>query len=258
MLPDIAFLDAIAEAAAAETLPRFRMPAAIDNKHASGFDPVTEADRAAEKAIREIIAERYPEHGILGEEHEDVGLDRDYVWVIDPIDGTRAFISGLPVWGTLVGLYHKGRAVMGMMDQPFTGERFIARPGEAMVRRHGKASRLSTRQGVSLDQAIMMTTSPKIFSSELEPSYKRVEASVQLARYGCDCYAYAMVAAGYIDLVVEADLKPYDVGGLIPLVEEAGGVMTTWSGERPEKGGTIIASGSAALHEAALELLNRN
>ena len=258
MLPDIAFLDAIAEAAAAETLPRFRMPAAIDNKHASGFDPVTEADRAAEKAIREIIAERYPEHGILGEEHGDVGLDRDYIWVIDPIDGTRAFISGLPVWGTLVGLYHKGKAVMGMMDQPFTGERFIARPGEAMVRRNGKATRLSTRQGVSLDQAIMMTTSPKIFSSELEPSYKRVEASVQLARYGCDCYAYAMVAAGYIDLVVEADLKPYDVGGLIPLVEEAGGVMTTWSGERPEKGGTIIASGSAALHEAALELLNRN
>lgn len=258
MLPDIAFFDAIAEAAATETLPRFRMPVTIDNKYAVGFDPVTEADRAAEKAIRELITERYPEHGILGEEHGDVGLDRDYVWVIDPIDGTRAFISGLPVWGTLVGLYHKGRAVMGMMDQPFTGERFIARPGEAMVRRHGEASRLSTRQGVSLDQAIMMTTSPKIFSKELEPSYKRVEASVQLARYGCDCYAYAMVAAGYIDLVVEADLKPYDVGGLIPLVEEAGGVMTTWDGGRPEKGGTIIASGSAALHEAALELLNRN
>lgn len=258
MLPDIAFLDAIAEAAAAETLPRFRMPVTIDNKHAAGFDPVTEADRAAEKAIRELITERYPEHGILGEEHGDVGLDRDYVWVIDPIDGTRAFISGLPVWGTLVGLYHKGKAVMGMMDQPFTGERFIARPGEAMVSRNGKATRLSTRQGVSLDQAIMMTTSPKIFAKELEPSYARVEASVQLARYGCDCYAYAMVAAGYIDLVVEADLKPYDVGGLIPLVEEAGGVMTTWDGGRPEKGGTIIASGSAALHEAALELLNRS
>jgi myo-inositol-1(or 4)-monophosphatase len=109
-------------------------------------------------------SERFPDHGILGEEHGDVGLDRDYVWVIDPIDGTRAFISGLPVWGTLVGLYHKGKAVMGMMDQPFTGERFIARPGEAMVRRNGTTSRLSTRQGVPLDQAIMMTTSPKIFS----------------------------------------------------------------------------------------------
>lgn len=258
MLPDITFLDAIAEAAAAETLPRFRMPVAVDNKQASGFDPVTEADRAAEKAIRELISKHYPEHGILGEEHGDVGLDRDYVWVIDPIDGTRAFISGLPVWGTLVGLYHKGKAVMGMMDQPFTGERFIAKPGEAMVTRHGFKSRISTRKGVSLNQAIMMTTSPKIFSDTLAPVYQRVEDQVQLARYGCDCYAYAMVACGHIDLVVEADLKPYDVGGLIPLVEQAGGVMTTWTGDSAEMGGTIVASGSAALHEEVLELLNRN
>lgn len=258
MLPDTAFFDAIAEAAAAETLPRFRMPVAIDNKQASGFDPVTEADRAAEKAIRKLISERYPEHGILGEEHGDVGLDRDYVWVIDPIDGTRAFISGLPVWGTLVGLYHKGKAVMGMMDQPFTGERFIAVPGQASVTRNGDTTRLSTRKGISLEQAIMMTTSPNIFSAELEPSYKRVEASVQLARYGCDCYAYAMVASGHIDLVVEADLKPYDVGGLIPLVEQAGGVMTTWTGDSAEMGGTIVASGSAALHEEVLKLLNRS
>jgi len=257
MLPDIAFFDAIADAAAAETLPRFRMPVTIDNKHAEGFDPVTEADRAAEQAIRKVIGERYPEHGILGEEHGNVGLDRDYVWVIDPIDGTRAFISGLPVWGTLVGLYHNGRAVMGMMDQPFTGERFIATPGGGIVEHNGKTTPLSTRKGVSLAQATMMTTSPLIFPAELEPLYKRVENSVQLARYGCDCYAYAMVASGHIDLVVESDLKPYDVGGLIPLIEQAGGVMTTWSGERPEMGGNIVASGSAALHEAALELLNR-
>jgi len=258
MLPDIAFFDAIADAAAAETLPRFRMPVAIDNKQESGFDPVTEADRAAEKAIRKLITERYPEHGILGEEHGDVGLDRDYVWVIDPIDGTRAFISGLPVWGTLVGLYHKGKAVMGMMDQPFTEERFLARPGEAMVRRHGVNSGISTRKDVSLDQAIMMTTSPKIFSEALAPAYQRVEDEVQLARYGCDCYAYAMVASGHIDLVVEADLKPYDVGGLIPLVEQAGGVMTTWTGDSAEMGGTIVASGSAALHDEVLKLLNRS
>ena len=256
MLPDISFFDAIADAAAAETLPRFRIPVAIDNKHAGGFDPVTEADRAAEKAIRQLIVERYPDHGILGEEHGNIGLDRDYVWVIDPIDGTRAFISGLPVWGTLVGLYYKGRAVMGMMDQPFTGERFIAKPGEAVVRRNGAVSGLRTRQGVELGQAIMMTTSPKIFG-EREATYRRVESAVQLARYGCDCYAYAMVASGYVDLVVESDLKPYDVAGLIPLVEQAGGVMTTWTGDRPEMGGTIVASGSAALHEAVLELLNR-
>ena len=257
MLPDITFFDAIAEAAAAETLPRFRMSVAVDNKYAVGFDPVTEADREAEQAIRRVIGEHFPEHGILGEEHGDVGLDRDYVWVIDPIDGTRAFISGLPVWGTLVGLYHKGRAVMGMMDQPFTGERFIAKPGSAIVRRNGVTSPLRSRTGVALEQATLMTTSPSIFPEDLEPSYKRVENSVQLARYGCDCYAYAMVASGHIDLVVESGLKAYDVGGLIPLIEQAGGVITTWSGDRPEHGGSIVASGSQALHEAALELLNR-
>jgi len=257
VLPDITFFDAIAEAAAAETLPRFRMSVLVDNKLASGFDPVTIADQEAERAIRRLIADRYPDHGILGEEHGDVGLDRDYVWVIDPIDGTRAFISGLPVWGTLVGLYHKGRAVMGMMDQPFTGERFIAQQGSAFVRRNGATAPLRTRTGVALAQAMMMTTSPSIFPEALEPSYRRVESCVRLARYGCDCYAYAMVASGHIDLVVEAGLQAYDVGGLIPLVEQAGGVMTTWSGDRPEHGGSIVAAGSPELHEAALEMLNR-
>lgn len=256
--PDLSFFEAVAEAAAAETLPRFRIPVAIDNKEAGGFDPVTEADRAAERAIRALISERFPEHGILGEEHGDVGLDREYVWVIDPIDGTRAFISGLPLWGTLVGLYHNGKAVMGMMDQPFTGERFVAEPGNAMVWRNGQMSLMRTRTGVALDQAILMTTSPFIFPDTLASSYNRVEKSVRLARYGCDCYAYAMLASGYVDLVVESDLKPYDVGGLIPLVEQAGGRMTTWSGGSPENGGNIIAAGSAELHAEALELLNRS
>lgn len=258
VLPDLSFFEAVAEAAAAETLPRFRMPVTIDNKEAAGFDPVTEADRAAELAIRALISERFPEHGILGEEHGDVGLDREFVWVIDPIDGTRAFISGLPVWGTLVGLYHDGKAVMGMMDQPFTGERFVAEPGNAMVRRNGQLSLMRTRTGVALDQAILMTTSPFIFSDDLASSYRRVEQSVRLARYGCDCYAYAMLASGHVDLVVESDLKPYDVGGLIPLVEQAGGKMTTWSGGSPESGGNIIAAGSAELHAEAMELLNRS
>lgn len=257
VLPDLSFFEAVAEAAAAETLPRFRMPVTIDNKEAAGFDPVTEADRAAELAIRALISERFPEHGILGEEHGDVGLDREFVWVIDPIDGTRAFISGLPVWGTLVGLYHDGKAVMGMMDQPFTGERFVAEPGNALVRRNGQLSLMRTRTGVALDQAILMTTSPFIFSDDLASSYRRVEQSVRLARYGCDCYAYAMLASGHVDLVVESDLKPYDVGGLIPLVEQAGGKMTTWNGGSPESGGNIIAAGSPELHAEAMELLNR-
>lgn len=257
MLPDLDFFDLLADAAAHETLPRFRMSVPVDNKLAAGFDPVTEADRAAEHAIRSLISAHYPDHGILGEEHGDIGLDRDHVWVIDPIDGTRAFISGLPVWGTLVGLFHNGKAVMGMMDQPFTGERFIAKPGHAIVMRNGEVTPMRTRTGVRLDQAIMMTTSPLIFPPDLDPSYKRIEAAVRLARYGCDCYAYAMVASGHIDLVVESDLKPYDVGGLIALVEQAGGKITTWNGTAAEAGGNIVAAGSALLHEEALELLNR-
>lgn len=256
MLPDLGFFDEIADAAARETLPRFRAAGSIDNKWASGFDPVTEADREAERVIRALITARYPEHGILGEEYGDVGLDRDHVWVIDPIDGTRAFISGLPVWGTLVGLYHHGRAVMSMMDQPFTGERFVAGPDGAFLSHNGERHPLRTRTGRTLAQATLMTTSPFLYAGSTERPYRALENAVQLTRYGCDCYAFAMVAAGHIDLCVDSGLKPYDVGGLIALVEQAGGVFTDWQGGRAEFGGNVIAAATPELHAAALEILN--
>ncbi|MET3598523.1 histidinol-phosphatase [Martelella mangrovi] len=255
MLPDRIFFNSLADAAAAQTLPRFRSGLNVDNKLAGGFDPVTEGDRAAESAIRQLIGEHYPEHGILGEEHGSSGLDREYVWVIDPIDGTRAFISGVPVWGTLIGLYHNGRAVMGLMDQPFTGERFFADAETAGFAGPGGPRSLKTRDCRRLEDAVLFTTSPRIMQAEAMARYDRLEKRVRLARYGIDCYAYCLLAAGFADLVVESDLKPYDIGALIPIIERAGGVVTTWTGERPEGGGDIVAAATPALHAAALETL---
>lgn len=257
MVPDLDFFDKLAEAAAARTLPLFRSKLGIDNKYDSGFDPVTEADRAAERAIRALISENFPTHGILGEEYGADNVSADYLWVIDPIDGTRAFISGLPVWGTLIGLYRKGRAVMGMMDQPFTRERYSA-SSEGAFLRHGEQPRvrIETRMGVDLGNAILMTTSPDLYDETDNPAYKRLESKVRLARYGCDCYAFAMLAGGHIDICIEPGLQSYDIAGLITLIEQAGGVVTDWAGGRPEQGGNVIACGSKSLHKQALEQLH--
>jgi histidinol phosphatase-like enzyme (inositol monophosphatase family) len=257
MLPDRSFFNRLAEAAKAETLPRFRSGIDVTNKLSSGFDPVTEGDQAAEAAIRKIIEEHYPEHGILGEEHGNVGLDREYVWVIDPIDGTRAFISGVPVWGTLIGLQRNGKAVMGMIEQPFTGERYFADENGSVYSGPEGERRLQVRDCGSLSNAILFTTSPHIFTAPEKEKYGEIESQVRLFRYGCDCYAYALLAAGHIDLVIETSLKPYDVGGLIPVIEKAGGIITTWDGGRPENGGSIIAAGSRAVYEQAIAILQR-
>ncbi|WEX77014.1 histidinol-phosphatase [Sinorhizobium numidicum] len=255
MLPDRSFFDRLADAAKAETMPRFRMGGSVINKLEGGFDPVTEADRSAEAAIRTLIENTFPGHGILGEEYGNVGVDREHVWVIDPIDGTRAFISGLPVWGTLIGLYRNGNAVMGLMDQPFTGERYFADGEKSVYRGPGGEKVLSTRSCETLSDAVLFTTSPHLYAGELRERFEALQARVRLFRYGCDCYAFALLASGHVDLVIECGLKPYDVGGLIPLIEQAGGVITTWQGGPAEMGGEIIAAGSPELHERALEML---
>ena len=255
MLPDRAFFDLLADAAKAETLPRFRVGAHVVNKEEGGFDPVTEGDRAAEAAIRAVITERFPEHGILGEEHGSVGLDREYVWVIDPIDGTRAFISGVPVWGTLIGLYRNGRAVMGLVDQPFTGERYFSDGSQSFYRGPEGERVLKTRTCAGLSDAVMFTTSPHIFVDGDRQRYEAVQDKVRLFRYGVDCYAYALLAAGHVDLVIETSLKAYDVGGLIPVIEQAGGIITDWDGGRAEMGGRVIAAGSRAVYDEAMAIL---
>jgi histidinol phosphatase-like enzyme (inositol monophosphatase family) len=249
------FFREVAAAAARETLPRFRQANEIANKLEAGFDPVTEADRAAETAIRRLIAERFPDHAIVGEEFGRTGGSSDHEWVIDPVDGTRAFISGLPLWGTLVGLKKAGRAVAGLMSQPFTGESFMADGSGSWYEGPGGPRQLATRDTRHLGDAIMCTTTPALFAGDRRAAYDRIEGQVRLARYGTDCYAYCMLAAGHVDLVVEIGLQPYDIVALVPIIEQAGGVITTVDGGRPEAAGYIVAAANAELHAAAIELL---
>ncbi|ODT32125.1 MAG: histidinol-phosphatase [Kaistia sp. SCN 65-12] len=250
------FMRRIAEVAAAQTLPRFRKQSAVANKEQDSFDPVTEADREAERAIRALINAEFPGHGILGEEHGAENMASRHVWVIDPIDGTRAYISGLPVWGTLVGLTVDGDAVAGMMSQPFTGELFYANRSGSHYEGPGGARKLATRKTTRLADATLFTTTPALFKArEARERYNGLEARVQLPRYGIDCYAYAMLASGSVDVVVDPDLKPYDIVGLIPVIEQAGGVITTFDGRPAENGGDIVAAATPELHEAAMAAL---
>ena len=257
-LPGADFLHRLADVADRETLPRFRTALAVASKTGeSYFDPVTEADREAEIAIRAAIEAEYPDHAILGEELGESGSGR-YCWVLDPVDGTRPFICGLPVWGTLIGLTVDGRAEMGMMSQPFTGERFWADADGAWYERAGKRERLATRDVGSMSQAILHTTSPEHYHGELKQGFDRLKASVRMTRYGGECYAVAMLAAGRIDLSVEPSLQPYDIVALIPIIERAGGVVTRFDGGRAEEGGAVLASANARLHDKALRLLNNS
>ncbi|HEU4520326.1 MAG TPA: histidinol-phosphatase [Microvirga sp.] len=252
------FVNELATVSGQAILPFFRSTIAADDKSRGGiFDPVTEADRAGEAAMRQLIKRAFPDHGIVGEEFGAEREDAEYVWVLDPIDGTRSFIAGMPTWGTLIGLNRHGSPAFGMMHQPFTGERFFGDGGSARFHGPGGERRLMTRRCGSLRDATLSTTSPKLFTGEALRAYDRVESVVRLARYGYDCYAYCMLAAGHVDLVVETGLKPYDIVALIPIIEGAGGVVSTWDGGSAAGGGSIVAAGDRRLHEVALELLGR-
>ncbi|WP_363348129.1 histidinol-phosphatase [Methylocystis echinoides] len=257
------FVEELAEVSGEAIMPFFRTAIAADDKaHGGAFDPVTEADRAAELAMRRLIQRTFPSHGVIGEEFASRDEAAEYVWVLDPIDGTKSFISGFPTWGTLIGLSHRGRPCYGMMNQPFTRERFHGDGEAAFWRgpsRLGKGGeerrKLVVRPCPTLGQATLMTTSPLLIEPELRDKFLRVEEKVRLSRYGGDCYAYCALAAGHVDLVIESGLNAYDIVALIPIVEGAGGVVTTWDGGDAAKGGAIIAAGDRALHEAAVRLL---
>jgi myo-inositol-1(or 4)-monophosphatase len=252
-----AFVDELATVSGEAILPFFRTSLGVEDKgSAAGFDPVTAADRAAEVSMRTLIKRNFPAHGVVGEEYGNEGADAEYVWVLDPIDGTKSFISGLPIWGSLIGLTRNGVAVFGMMHQPFVRERFTGDGRAAQYRGPAGARALRARPCATLGDAVLFTTSPRMMNAADREAFGRVEAAVKLSRYGGDCYPYCMVAAGHVDLVIESGLKPHDIVALIPIIEGAGGVITTWEGASAVKGGRIIAAGDKRVHQAALTMLS--
>jgi myo-inositol-1(or 4)-monophosphatase len=229
----------------------------VSDKRLGGhYDPVTEADRRIEALIRERLRDAFPSHRVVGEEHGAEG-EGEVCWYIDPIDGTRAFISGMPTWGILLGLVVEGRPQVGIMHQPFTRETWYAAPGVGARLRIGeRESALRTRGDAQLADAVLYSTHPSMFREpELLERYHRLAASCRLQRWGGDCYALALVAQGGIDVMVESCLMPYDIVPLVPIIERAGGVVTDLEGRTPLAGGTVIAAASPALHAAALEIM---
>lgn len=252
----IATAHALADRAGAVILPHFRTGTAVHHKGGTSFDPVTAADRDAEAAIRAMLTENYPSHGIVGEEFGSERADAAFCWIIDPIDGTRAFILGQPLWGTLIGLTAAGAPMLGMMDQPYTKERFWSGKAESFFARGSETRTMRVRACGTLAGAVLASTTPDMFEGADAQRFEALTHAVRLRRFGGDCYNYCLLALGQIDLVVEAGLKPFDILPLVPIVERAGGVVSTWEGNDPGEGGRIIAAGDPALHAAAVEILS--
>jgi len=248
----LAFALSLADAAGEVIRPYFRKPLAIRDK--ADLTPVTAADRVAEETMRALIEERFPEHGILGEEFGRVREDAEFVWSLDPIDGTKSFISGVPLFGTLIALTRGGRSILGVIDQPILRERWVGAVGRPTTL-NGAAIRC--RACPVLAAATLFATTPDMFKGEDAASFARVSDKVKLTRFGADCYAYGLVATGFVDLVLEASLEPYDFCAMVPIVEGAGGVATDWRGANLDlaSDGRILVAGDRRAHEAALALL---
>lgn len=242
----------LADAARPIAARYFRTPVTIDDK--SDQSPVTIADREAETAMRDLLERHVPDHGVFGEEHGAVRTDAEYVWVLDPIDGTKAFITGLPIFGTLVALLHRGKPVMGIIDQPILKERWLGVEGR---RSTFNGQPISVRACPSLASAYMYSTAPIMFPGAYEKPHETLTRKVKLFRWGGDCYAYGLLASGHVDLVVEASLKLYDFAALVPVVKGAGGLITDWRGKAldMQSDGSVLAAGDPAIHRAAMGVL---
>jgi len=245
----------LADRAAEVILPHFRAIGAIDHKGGDWLDPVTAADVGAERAIRAALAETYPDHGVVGEELGRKEGAGPYCWVIDPIDGTRAFIIGQPLWGTLIGLARNGEPLLGLMNQPFTKERFWSGERESWYRHNGLDRPIETRLCPSLQDAFMAASTPEMFGPDEARRFETLAREVRMRRFGGDCYNYCLLAMGQLDLVVEAGLNAYDILPLIPIVERAGGMVTTWDGGDARDGGRILAAGDPKLHAEGMQVL---
>jgi histidinol phosphatase-like enzyme (inositol monophosphatase family) len=249
----------LAAVAGAEILPLFRADHGLEDKGPAkngAFDPVTRADKAAEAAIRRAVAARHPEHGVIGEEYGEDRPEAEFVWVLDPIDGTRAFIAGLPLWTTLIALRFQGAPVVGAIGQSYLEEVFVgSRLGSRLVRPSGVRA-LKTRRGQSLSTALIASTDPTLFKGREAEAWSALSGKARVTRYGCDAYAYAMAADGRLDLVAETGLKAWDVEAAIPLIAGAGGCISDWAG-RPigAFGGRLLIAGDEALRDEALAIL---
>ncbi len=251
------FAHKLADAAGKAALPYFRKPHGLEDKGQDIFDPVTIADKNAEHDMRALIGKHYPQDGITGEELDPVIGTSGRDWILDPIDGTRSFILGLPLWGTLIGLMIDDKPILGMMSQAFTNERYIGVPDQAIFSHNGIETKLKTSEQTDIAQAFLASTDPNLFKDASQrQAFERVSAQVRLTRFGGDCYLYCQLAAGQIDLVIEPGLNLYDIMPLIPIIENAGGIVTDWQGN-PTTGGNVLAASNAELHASALELLNR-
>ena len=252
----------MADEAAKITLEFFRSHIEIEDKSCDeAFDPVTMADRKAEKIMRTLIETTYPKHGIIGEEHDNKNTGHALSWVLDPIDGTRSYITGVPLWGTLIGLGAEGVPFLGVMDQPYLKERYIGintseRREARLISTQSGSRTLHTRPCSALSQATLTCTTPHMFNSGAErAAYEAVEAKCRLTRYSLDCYGYTLLAMGLFDVVIEANMAQYDIFALIPLIEAAGGIITDWNGNPAHKGGQVIAAGNRTIHAQALDIL---
>lgn len=255
--PDIGFLDRLADVADAVTLPLFRSALNVSGKASirGDFDPVTEADKGAERAMRALITATFPDHGIAGEEYPDLNPDARHIWHLDPIDGTRQFITGVPLWGTMAGLAIEQSPMLGIVSQPFTGERFYGAHGQALYRRGRDERPLHTRSCTDMSAAALFSTTPHLFVGDKADRFERLRQAVQLVRYGIDCYAFVLLAMGLVDVVVEAGLDDHDIVPLVPIIEAAGGVATDWQGQRALGGGDVVAVGDRRLLDPVLRIL---
>jgi len=242
----------LADAAGVAIRPYFRTKLAVDDK--ADLSPVTAADRAAELAMRHMIAARFPEHGIIGEEYGREREDAEFVWVLDPIDGTKSFISGVPLFGTLIALARCGAPILGIIDQPISRERWVGTAGRPTTH-NGRP--ISCRACPGIPSATVFATTPEMFRDSDADAFARVAGAAKLVRFGADCYAYGLVALGFIDVVIEASLKPYDFAAMLPIIEGAGGIATDWQGAPLglSSDGRVLIAGDKRTHGDALRLL---
>ena len=248
----INFAGLLADTAGPILRRHFRTQVLVDTK--LDQTPVSIADRDAEKAMRRMISETYPGHGILGEEHGIEGIEKEYIWVLDPIDGTAAYLAGKPQFGTLIALVHRGEPIIGIIDQPILGERWLGAKGQITTFNGAKTA---TRRCSKLKEANLNTTSPDMFEDQNSDGFSKLSERVAMTMYGGDCYAYGLLASGHIDLIVEADLKPYDFCALIPIINGAGGSITDWQGAllNMKSDGRVVASGDNKILAQTIKVL---